>query len=51
MYTISYLEESLEDLYEYLRNGYEPYKKLKWKIQLAEHVLEGDYEEWLDDMF
>jgi hypothetical protein len=51
MFRISYLQEDIDYLYDCLNDGYEPYENLKWKIQVAKHVIEGDYEEWLDDYF
>ena len=48
MYTISYLEEDLDELYDDLDDGYKPYVLLKWEIEIATHILEGDYEEWLE---
>ena len=31
--------------------GYMPYNNLKWKKEIAYHVLRGDYEEWLLEDF
>ena len=40
--TINYIDYNIE-------GGYQPYINISWKIQVAYHILRGDYEEWLND--
>ena len=47
--SIKYLQEEVEELYDYIDDGYEPYEDLKYKITVAGHVLDGDYEDWIND--
>ena len=48
MRRISYLQDDMEKLDYYIEEDDEEYKELKWKKDVAYHILRGDYEEWLD---
>jgi hypothetical protein len=45
------IEYTINDLDYKIDKGYYPYNNLKWKKEVAYHVLRGDYKEWLDDMY
>lgn len=45
------IECTINDLDYKIDKGYYPYNDLKWKKEVAYHILHGDYEEWLDDLY
>ena len=45
------IEYTMNDLDYTIDKGYHPYNDLKWKKEVAYHVLSGDYKEWLDEYY